>query len=67
MIALELGEVALSFLAASTDPDRALVDRLSAKYGHQWPGHWLRLRGLPEAASIFDKLLQPQKEAAAYA
>jgi type IV secretion system protein TrbE len=67
MISLELGRVALSFLAASSDADRALVDTLQAREGKRWPAVWLRLRGLGDWADLYDTLIPAAKEAAAYA
>ena len=67
MISLELQGVALSFLAASNDRDRALVDSLIAREGDRWPAVWLRLRGLKEWADLYETLVPAAKEAAAYA
>ncbi len=69
MISLELGQVALSFLAASNDSDRALVDQLIVRYGAKWPGPWLRMRGLPDWADEFDALTNTKenKEELTYA
>jgi type IV secretion system protein TrbE len=66
MISLELGQVALSFLAASTDRDRLLVDNLIARHGSLWPGIWLRSRGLEDWAALHESLTAG-KETAAYA
>ena len=66
MISLELGEVALSFLAASTDRDRVLVDNLIARHGSLWPSVWLRSRGVNEWADLYESL-NAVKETAAYA
>ena len=66
MISLELGQVALSFFAASTDRDRALVNNLAARYGQAWPGAWLRGRGLEDWAALHESLTAGE-ETAAYA
>ena len=67
MIALELGQVALSFLAASDDDHRALVDALIKRDGDGWPAAWLRLRGLSDWSDLYKELALPAKERAAYA
>ncbi|MGA8026201.1 MAG: hypothetical protein WB992_03590 [Bryobacteraceae bacterium] len=66
MISLELGRVALSFLAAATDRDRALVDSMMARYGPAWPGQWLRSRGLGDWAALYESVTAGE-ETAAYA
>jgi type IV secretion system protein TrbE len=66
IISLELGEVALLFLAASTDRDRVLVDNLIARHGSLWPAIWLRSRGLEDWAALHESLTAG-KETAAYA
>ncbi len=67
MISLELGRVALSFLAASSERDRALIDALIAREGAQWPAAWLRMRGLADWAELHESLSSTAKEAAMYA
>ena len=72
-IHLALGDVALSFLAASGQRDRELVDSMSAPNPHGWTSDWLRRRGLDEWARRLDDLraqyqkLEEEKELAAYA
>ncbi len=66
MISLELGQVALAFLAASTDRDREVVDNMISRCGPAWPATWLRSRGLSDWASLFESLIA-EKETAAYA
>ena len=65
MISLELGQVALSFLAASNDRDRASVDQLMQQEGSHWPAAWLRRRGLEDWANLHDRLTVAAKGAAA--
>jgi type IV secretion system protein VirB4 len=65
MISLELQELTLAFIAASGEPDRALVDKLSAEYGNHWPGEWLRRRGLIEWADKFHEVAGTRQIAAA--
>jgi type IV secretion system protein VirB4 len=68
MISLELGPVTLSFLAASSDRDREMVDHLAARHGSNWPLDWLQQRGLPDwAARLADLMDSTAKEAAVYA
>ena len=69
-IHLALGGVALSFLAASGDRDRQLVDTLIERKPNGWTSDWLRLRGLSVWADRLDRLqqqYQEEKELAAYA
>ena len=65
MISLELGPVALSFLAASNDRDQELVDRLIAQYGSTWPVAWLQKRELPGWAARLAEITDPAAEEAA--
>ncbi len=68
MISLELGRVALSFLAASGDRDREIVDSLIKREGAHWPAEWLRMRGLKDWAELHESLtVSAAKEAAACA
>ncbi|MBV9678477.1 MAG: hypothetical protein JO185_19220 [Acidobacteriaceae bacterium] len=72
-IHLALGDVALSFLAASGQRDRKLVDSMSDRNPHGWTSDWLRRRGLDEWARRLDDLraqyqeVEEEKELAAYA
>lgn len=63
MISLELGQVALSLIAASTDRDRAAVDELIRRYGKQWPIVWLKARGLEDWAAALAEI-SDEKEVA---
>ena len=68
MISLELGRVALSFLAAASDRDRETVDSLIKHEGAHWPAAWLRMRGLNDWAELHESLtISAAKEAAACA
>jgi len=68
MIALELGPLALSFLASSSDREREMVDRLMTQYGSAWPVSWLQQRGLQEwAARLAEATDSAAEEAAMYA
>jgi len=70
MISLELGKLALSFVGASTDRDRAMLDSLAASSGSQWVAPWLRSRGLADWAELHETLISHSsdlKEAAANA
>lgn len=64
MISLELGRLTLSFLAASSDRDRAVVNTLVKREGKHWPAAWLRYRGLNDWAEEYDGLTCAAKEAA---
>jgi hypothetical protein len=61
----------LSFLAASGERDRALVDALSERNPQGWSSDWLRRRGFHEWAQQLDSLRaqynNEEKEIAAYA
>lgn len=46
---LELGPVAMSFVAASGVEERKMVKDLRNTYGDNWTGHWLRHRGVDPA------------------
>jgi len=69
MISLELGPVALSFLAASSPSDREIVDELIERNPHAWPAEWLHRRGLPQWGEMLENALAQlqAKEVAAYA
>jgi type IV secretion system protein TrbE len=68
LIALELGALTLSFVAASTDADRARVDNMIARNGHGWVATWLRSRGLNEWADYYSQISNlAEKETAQYA
>ncbi|MBV8437254.1 MAG: hypothetical protein JOY95_07045 [Silvibacterium sp.] len=68
MISLELGKLALSFVGASTDRDRAFVDTLATRHGPHWVAAWLRARGLEDWAGLYESLTgDAAEEAAAYA
>lgn len=43
---LELGPVALAFVAASGVEDRKIVKELGRLHGANWVGHWLKLQGV---------------------
>jgi type IV secretion system protein TrbE len=71
-IHLALGGVALSFLAASGDRDRDLVDALMERNPQGWTSDWLRQRGLSEWSDRLDRLqseyqTKETKELAAHA
>lgn len=67
LISLELGQVALSFVAASTDSDRSYVDALARRHGNLWPAAWLESRGLPDWAEAYGRLASSQNVMEAYA
>ena len=67
MISLELGQVALAFLGASNDRDRAAVDALIAREGETWPVAWLQSRGLSDWAELLFRSMDAAKETAVYA
>jgi type IV secretion/conjugal transfer VirB4 family ATPase len=46
LIDLQLGPVALSFVAAGSKEDIARVNALCAKFGDEWPHVWLREKGV---------------------
>jgi type IV secretion system protein VirB4 len=48
---MSLGPVALSFVGASGKDDLKRIRALNLKHGHNWPIHWLELRGIHDAAS----------------
>jgi type IV secretory pathway VirB4 component len=62
LISLELGPVALSFVAASSDSDREEVDRLSQMYGRSWPAIWLKQRGLTDWGDRLEQIYLQQQE-----
>lgn len=45
------GPVALSFIGASSQDDLRTIRQLMARHGESWPAHWLRERGLEDAAT----------------
>jgi type IV secretion system protein VirB4 len=53
-ISLDLGHVALTFLASNGAPDRELVDRLIAENPKGWQADFLRLRGLNDWANYME-------------
>jgi type IV secretion/conjugal transfer VirB4 family ATPase len=48
------GPVTLSFIGASGQEDLREINSLIESHGEGWPAHWLRRRGLPEAASDWE-------------
>jgi type IV secretory pathway VirB4 component len=46
---LELGQVALSFVAVSGKEERTQVKELYRIHGSDWSGHWLRKQGIDPA------------------
>jgi type IV secretion/conjugal transfer VirB4 family ATPase len=62
LVSLELGQLALSFLAASSDKDCARVDLLMSRHPHSWQVHWLRERGATEWADVLEQKLTEQKK-----
>jgi type IV secretion/conjugal transfer VirB4 family ATPase len=50
---MSLGPIALSFIGASGKDDLKRIVALRREYGHDWPTHWLELRGVSNAASLF--------------
>jgi type IV secretion system protein TrbE len=68
VIDLELDPVTLSFVGVSSKEHLRRVRGLIAQHGDRWQAHWLRERGLPEAADEFEALRaerEPQYSAAA--
>jgi type IV secretion/conjugal transfer VirB4 family ATPase len=49
------GPVALSFVGASGQEDLRTIRGLMATHGAGWPEHWLRERGLSEAAGLWQE------------
>jgi type IV secretion system protein VirB4 len=48
------GSVALSFVGASSQEDLRAVANLISIHQERWPAHWLRQRGLREAADLWE-------------
>lgn len=75
MISFEFGDLALAFLANSSDADRREVDRLIEREGEGWQSAWLRQKGLHDWSDLHEELKSKliadyryaAKEAAAYA
>ena len=55
---LELGPVALAFVAASGQSDRTAIKELYRLHGSNWVGHWLKRRGLDPS------ILRPERREA---
>jgi type IV secretion/conjugal transfer VirB4 family ATPase len=53
---LALDPVTLSFVGASSKEDIFRARQLIEQHGAAWPAHWLRERGLSEAADEFERL-----------
>lgn len=51
---LGLSAPELAFVGASGKEDLAQIRRLRAEFGERWPAEWLRKRGCPEAAHIWE-------------
>jgi type IV secretion/conjugal transfer VirB4 family ATPase len=62
LVSLELGQLALSFIAASSDRDRARIDVLMSRYPRNWQAHWLRERGAVEWAEHLHGILAKEEE-----
>ncbi len=53
---LGLGGVTLSFVGISNKDDLALVTRMIAEYGNNWPAEWLEYRGYPDWADYWRRV-----------
>jgi type IV secretion system protein TrbE len=53
MVSLELQRLTLSFIASSSDRDRARVDELIAQNPVGWQADWLEERGLSDWAKVY--------------
>jgi type IV secretion system protein VirB4 len=53
LFSLDLGPVQRAFLGVSGPSDLAGIWHLSREHGANWPGEWLRMRGLEEAAETY--------------
>lgn len=51
---MSLGQVALSFVGASGKEDLKRIRALKAEHGKDWPAHWLEIRGVHDAKSLFN-------------
>jgi type IV secretion/conjugal transfer VirB4 family ATPase len=56
-ITLDIGKVALAFIAAQTNEERDRVDALAEQHGKEWPAFWLEEKGLPDWADRFRWIL----------
>jgi type IV secretion system protein TrbE len=60
---LGLGGVTLNFVAISNKDDLALIDRMIAEYGNEWPAEWLEYRGYKDWADYWRRVkLVPQPD-----
>ena len=50
------GPVALSFVGASSQEDLRTINHLIRTCGDEWPAHWLKHRGLEEAAERWNRM-----------
>jgi type IV secretion/conjugal transfer VirB4 family ATPase len=62
LISLELGRVAMAFITASSDRDRARVDHLAHLYPDSWQSHWLRERGVNDWADLLDEVRESREK-----
>lgn len=66
-ITLELGPLALAFLANSGKEDRAEVDRLRRLHPHNWQAHWMRQFGLQQGAKAYEQFTTETSSRSTYA
>jgi type IV secretion system protein VirB4 len=53
---LGFGGVTLSFVGVSSKDDLALIDRMVAEYGEDWPAEWLEYRGYADWADYWRRV-----------
>lgn len=58
MFRLDLGDVALAFLASSGPDELKRIDELIAEHGKEWPPYWLEEKGTGDWAEYWRKLEQ---------
>lgn len=57
LFSLGLGPVELAFVGASGPEDLAAIHSLVRQFGQTWPAEWLRVRGLHDAARVWEGYL----------
>lgn len=59
---LDLGNVALSFVGATSKEDLKTIRYLHSKYGEVWPKEWLNMRGMQDWGELWGNLYKDYKE-----